>query len=151
MCGIDTTVITDIAKYYRKIGTHIPARAPFVGDDFPKTSAGIHADGLLREERIYNIFDTGKLLKRPPRVALTDKSGSDGVTLWVNSFLGLAKESRLKKTKLVKIMRWVVDQYDVEGRTTTISDKEMLELVKKYLPEEYEQAKKEGRLTEIEL
>jgi len=149
MCGIDTTVITDIAKYYRSIGTHIPIRAPFVGEDFPKTKAGIHADGLLREEKIYNIFDTGKLLKRPPAVEITDKSGSDGVTLWVNNFLGLSRESRLKKTKLVKIMRWVTDQYDIENRTTSISDKEMIELVKKFLPEEYEQARNEGRLAEI--
>ena len=47
-------------------------------------------------------------------------------------------------------MRWVTDQYDVENRTTIISDKEMVELVKKYLPEEYEQAKNEGRLAEIQ-
>ncbi len=150
MCGIDTTIITEITKYYRSIGTHIPSRAPFVGDDFPKTRAGIHADGLIRDERIYNIFDTGKLLNRPPEVALTDKSGSDGVTLWVNNYLGLKPENRLKKTKLVKIMRWVADQYDVENRITSISDKEMVGLVKKHLPGEYEQAKKEERLADIQ-
>ena len=149
LCGIDTTVISNIGKFYRSIGTHVPARLPFVGDDFPKTRAGIHADGLNRDERIYNIFDTTKLLKRPPQVALTDKSGSDGVMMWVNSFLGLAKENRLKKTKLVKIMRWVTDQYDVDNRTTSISDQEMVELVKEYLPDMYELAKKENRMAEI--
>lgn len=146
MCGIDTAVLTEIADYYRSIGTHVPARAPFMGEDFPKTRAGIHADGLNRDERIYNIFDTGKLLNRPPEVALTDKSGSDGVVLWVNNFLGLDRESRLGKTKVVKLMRWVVDQYDVHHRTTAISDKEMADLVKKHLPKRYEQAQKEGRL-----
>ena len=146
MCGIDTTVITDIVKYFRSIGTEIPARAPFVGDDFPKTRAGIHADGLTRDERIYNIFDTTTLLKRPPQVVITDKSGSDGVVLWVNNFLGQDRNSRLKKTKLVKIMRWVTDQYDIEKRTTAISDQEMIDMVKQYLPDLYEQAEKEGRL-----
>ena len=146
MCGIDTTVITEIARYYRSIGTHIPARTPFVGDDFPKTRAGIHADGLTRDERIYNIFDTGKLLNRPPQVALTDKSGSDGVALWVNNYLGLKGSDRIKKTKIVKLMRWVIDQYDVENRTTAISDEEMVELVKKILPERYAEAERQGRL-----
>ncbi len=145
-CGIDTTVITEIADYYRSIGTRVPSRAPFVGEDFTKTRAGIHADGLTRDERIYNIFDTIKLLNRPPEVALTDKSGSDGVALWVNNYLGLDRSQRLKKTKLVKLMRWVTDQYDVEKRTTAISDQEMAALVRKYLPEEYEQARKENRL-----
>jgi len=146
LCGIDTTVITEIANYYRSIGVTIPARTPFVGDDFTKTRAGIHAGGLSQDERIYNIFDTGRLLNRPPQVVLTDKSGSDGVYLWVNNYLGLRDHNRIKKTKLAKIMRWVADQYDVEGRTTAISDEEMIKLVKEHLPEHYERAKQEGRL-----
>jgi len=150
MCGIDTKVLTEMAKYYRSIGTRVPARAPFVGDDFCKTRAGIHADGLTRDERIYNIFDTEKMLDRPTEVALTDKSGSDGAALWVNNYLGLKDKSRLKKTKLVKIMRWVTDQYDVENRTTSISNRELVDLVKKFLPEEYEEAKKQGRIADIQ-
>lgn len=146
MCDIDTTVITDIARYYRSLGTPIPARAPFVGDDFPKTRAGIHADGLAQDERIYNIFDTTTLLQRSPQVVLTDKSGSDGAYLWVNNYLGLSGSQRLKKTKMVKIMRWVTDQYEVENRTTAISDQELIDLVKKHMPDEYEKAQKEGRL-----
>jgi len=99
-------VITDIAHYYRSIGTRISVRYPFVGDDFHKTRAGIHAGGLAREERIYNIFDTGKLLKRPPEVVITDKSGAEGVHLWVNNFLSRHGKDMVKKTKMVKIMRW---------------------------------------------
>ena len=146
LCGIDTTVITEIAEYYRAIGTPVPSRAPFVGDDFPKTRAGIHAGGLSQDERIYNIFDTTRHLKRPPQVALTDKSGSDGVYLWVNNYLGLSGEKRIRKTKLVKILRWVTDQYEVEHRTTAISDEEIIALVKEHLRDEYEKAKAEGRL-----
>jgi len=146
MKGIDTTIITEIAHYYRKIGTRISVRYPFVGDSFHKTRAGIHAGGLARDERIYNIFDTTKLLNRPPEVAITDKSGSEGIHLWVNNFLGLHGNAMIKKTKLVKIMKWVTDQYEVEKRTTAISDKEMERLVKKYLPAEFKKASKEGRL-----
>ena len=46
---------------------------------------------------------------------------------------------------MVKIVRAVADQYEVEARTTAISDREMVELVKKYLPEEYKKAESEGR------
>ena len=148
MCDIDTTLITEIARYYRSIGVHVPVRTPFIGDDFAKTRAGIHADGLAQDERIYNIFDTTKLLNYSPQVSLTDKSGSDGVYLWVNNFLGLTGKDRLKKTKIVKIMRWVNDQYDVEDRITAISDQELADLVKQYLPDQYEQAQKAGRLAQ---
>ena len=111
-----------------------------------KTRAGIHADGLAQDERIYNIFDTTKLLQHAPQVVLTDKSGSDGVYLWVNNYLGLHGKDRLKKTRMVKIMRWVNDQYEVEERNTAISDEELIDLVKQHLPKQYEEAKKEGRI-----
>jgi len=142
-CGIDTTAITDIAEYYEKVIGAPPARNyPFVGRDFNMTRAGIHALGLYMDERVYNIFDTAALLKRPPTVSITDKSGADGVHYWVNDFLGLKGNKRIRKTKLVKIMRWVKDQYDVHGRTTAISSEEMEDLVKKYLPEYYEKRMK---------
>ena len=35
----------------------------FVGKNFNVTRAGIHADGMLKNEEIYNIFDTDKFLK----------------------------------------------------------------------------------------
>ena len=147
--GIDTRVITEIAAYYRSIGTRISVRYPLVGDDFHKTRAGIHAGGLMADERIYNIFDTQKLLDRPPEVAITDKSGSDGIALWVNNFLGLHGEDHIRRSKMVKIMRWVDDQYNVHDRTTSISDKELVEQVKLHLPEEYKAAAQAGRLTMV--
>jgi len=146
LCGIDTRIITEIAHYYRSIGTRISVRYPFLGDNFHKTRAGIHADGLARDERIYNIFDTEKLLDRPPEVVLTDKSGVDGTHLWVNGFLGLHGTDRIKKTKMIKIIKWVGEQYEVENRTTAISDREMIEHVKQHLPTAYEAARNGGRL-----
>ncbi len=63
--GMDPTVITEIADYFRQeIGYEIPPMTPFVGKSFNVTRAGIHADGLLKDEEIYNIFDTRKILGR---------------------------------------------------------------------------------------
>ena len=45
--------------------TALPSNYPFVGRDFNVTRAGIHADGLLKDEEIYNIFDTTKLPRAP--------------------------------------------------------------------------------------
>jgi len=136
--GMDPRAITEAAQYYEsEIGTRLPDNQPFVGRHFNTTRAGIHADGLWRDERIYNIFDTAALLGRSPGVAITDKSGADGVALWVNNFLGLHGDERLSKIKLHKICRWVADQYS-EGRTTAISDAEMIELIRVHLPEHYE-------------
>ena len=134
--GIDTNVITEIAEYYTDcIGTEIPAYYPFVGRNFNVTRAGVHADGLAKYEHIYNIFNTTKLLGRPPRVAITDKSGVDGVALWVNNYLDLKNDKKASKSAVARIARWVRNQYDVEGRNTTISDEEMEEQTRIYLPE----------------
>jgi isopropylmalate/homocitrate/citramalate synthase len=141
--GVNLSVITEMAEYYEKvIGTTLTANYPFVGKDFNTTRAGIHAGGLRKFEQIYNIFDTTTLLNRPPRVAITDKSGTDGVALWVNDFLGLQGEERLTVMKVAKIQRWVMDQYEKEGRMSSITDQEMEEQVKVFLPEYYQSHRK---------
>jgi isopropylmalate/homocitrate/citramalate synthase len=141
--GVNLQVITELAQYYEKeIGTQLPANYPFVGKDFNTTRAGIHAGGLRKFEQIYNIFDTAALLNRPPRVAITDKSGSDGVALWVNEFLGLKGDERLTVMKVAKIFRWVMDQYEKDGRMSSITDQELEEQVKLHLPEYYNKYKK---------
>jgi isopropylmalate/homocitrate/citramalate synthase len=135
LCGINTPVITELADYMRSIGMPIPDNYPFVGKAFNVTRAGIHAGGLRQDERIYNIFDTAKLLGKPPRVMITDKSGTDGVVIWVNDFFGLKGEQMLNKIKCVPIARWVMDQYEKEGRLTAISDEELEAKVKELMPE----------------
>ncbi len=135
LCGIDTLAITELADYMRSIGLPIPDNYPFAGRAFNTTRAGIHAGGLRQDERIYNIFDTEKLLGRPPRVAITDKSGADGVAHWVNEFFGLKDEERINKIKVHRLARWVIDQYDVEGRLTAISDQELEAKAKEFFPD----------------
>jgi isopropylmalate/homocitrate/citramalate synthase len=139
LCGIQTEVITEMADYMRSIGLPIPDNYPLVGKHFNTTRAGIHAGGLRNDERIYNIFDTTALLGRPPRVALTDKSGADGVAHWVNEFFGLKGEDRISKIKIHKLARWVTDQYEKEGRMTAISDEELEAKTEELLPQYWEQ------------
>jgi len=135
--NVDTTVITDIAKYFEKeLHYKIPHNYPFIGKDFNVTRAGIHADGLMKDERIYNIFDTTKLLKRPLGVVVTDKSGVAGIAYWINSYMGLQGDKKIDKRHpgIAQIYNWVLKQYE-QGRTTGLSDEEMLNQTKKYIPE----------------
>jgi isopropylmalate/homocitrate/citramalate synthase len=135
--GIDTAAISEVAEYFRReLSFPIPANYPFVGSEFNSTSAGIHADGMMKNEEIYNIFDTTKILKRPMGVIITDKSGVAGIAHWVNSHLDLDAEKKIDKRHpgLAKINKWVMEQYE-QGRTTSISHDELLEKAKKYLPE----------------
>jgi isopropylmalate/homocitrate/citramalate synthase len=135
--GIDTTMITEMRNYCeRNIGIHIPPNTPFVGANFNATSAGIHADGILKNEEIYNIFNTAKILNRPISISVNDKSGLAGIAQWINSHFALTGKDRVEKTHpgVARINRWVSKQYE-EGRTTSISDQEMEKVARKYLPE----------------
>lgn len=138
--GIDTAAITAMAEYFSKeLGFSIPANYPFVGAEFNSTSAGIHADGMMKNEEIYNIFDTTKILKRPMGVIVTDKSGIAGIAHWVNSHLGLDADKKIDKRHpgLAKMNKWVLEQYE-QGRTTSISHEELQEKAKKFLSEYFE-------------
>jgi hypothetical protein len=135
--GIDPTVITEVRNYYeRAIGEHIPKNYPFVGAEFNTTRAGIHADGLLKNEQIYNIFNTTKILNRPLTVTINDKSGVAGIAQWINAYFALAEKERVDKRHpgVAKIYKWVKDEYD-QGRTTDVSSEEMVKRTRKYLPE----------------
>ena len=138
LCGIRTEAITELAAYMRSIGLLIPDNYPFAGKYFNTTRAGIHAGGLRHDERVYNIFDTTTLLGVPPRVAITDKSGVDGVAYWVNEFFGLHGEEQISKIKVHKLARWVIDQYEQVGRITAMSDDELADKVEELMPEYWE-------------
>ncbi|MGQ9705602.1 MAG: 2-isopropylmalate synthase [bacterium] len=134
--GMNLQVITELADYFRSIGVNIPDNYPFVGRYFNVTSAGIHADGVLKNEEIYNIFDTAKVLNRPYGIAVTDKSGVSGIALWFNQYLKLTGDKAIDKKHpgVAEIYKWVMAEYD-KRRTTSISPEELIELGKKYLPE----------------
>ena len=135
--GINTTIITDIAHYFEKeVGVKIPANYPLIGSDFNLTRAGVHLDGLIKNEEIYNIFDTVKILKRPIETMITDKSGKAGIAYWINLRLGLKDDNTIDKRHpgISKIYSWVMDEYE-SGRATDISHEEMDKKVRQYIPE----------------
>ncbi len=136
MDGMDPTVITEIAEYFRKdMGYDIPPMTPFVGRSFNVTRAGIHADGLMKDEEIYTIFDTKKLLNRPATVEITKTSGFAGIAYWVNQNYRLTAENQLAKNDplIVALKSWVDEEYEA-GRQTMISHKEMEERIEALAP-----------------
>ncbi|MBE5942364.1 MAG: 2-isopropylmalate synthase [Lachnospiraceae bacterium] len=129
--GADTTVITELAEYYKKeLDFDVPDQTPFVGKNFNITRAGIHADGLLKNEEIYNIFDTDKFLNRPVQVAVSNTSGLAGIAHWINTHYKLRVEDKIDKSEpiVATVKEWVDKEYD-EGRVTAITDEELERVV----------------------
>ena len=129
--GMDTTVITELAEYYEKeIGYRVPSRTPFVGKNFNVTRAGIHADGLLKNEEIYNIFDTNKFLNRPVLVAVSNTSGLAGIAHWINTYYRLKDERAVDKNSVLvtKVKEWVDAEYE-SGRVTVLTDDELVRVI----------------------
>lgn len=127
--GMDTRVITEIGEYFKnELGYDIPPRTPFVGRDFNVTKAGIHADGLMKDEEIYNIFNTEKLLNRPAKVAVDAHSGMAGIAHWLNGYFASEGIDRRvdKRDEVIVRMKEMVDREYEGGRTTTLSDEELL-------------------------
>ncbi len=135
--GIDTRAITEMAEYFKeRLGVQIPKNYPLVGEDFNATSAGVHVDGLLKNEEIYNIFDTQRILGRPISVIISDKSGTAGIAHWINTHLKLSGDRRVDKRHpgVVKIYKRIMEEYEA-GRVTSLSNGEMMALAKRYLPQ----------------
>ncbi|NLW83800.1 MAG: 2-isopropylmalate synthase [Phycisphaerae bacterium] len=120
---INYAAITDLAHYANKeLGFNIQPNYPLVGKDFNVTRAGIHADGLLKNEEIYNCFDTLKLLKRPVGVAITDKTGAAGIKHWIE------ERYEVDIPKHDSRVIYIKDQIDAEyaaDRMSAITDDEM--------------------------
>ena len=131
MDGMDFTAITEIADYFeREINYIVPPKTPFVGRAFNSTRAGIHADGLLKDEEIYNIFDTAKILNRPARVSVNKTSGLAGIAFWINDYYSLPDEYKVTKNDpLVVAMKERVDAEYEEGRNSSFGDDELVNLI----------------------
>ena len=137
---MDIYAITDMADYMeREIGLEISPRQPFVGRHFNVTRAGIHADGLLKDEEIYNIFNTAKILNRPALVAVDATSGLAGVAHWMNGYFRLSGEHVIDKNDplVVAVREMVVEQY-ANGRNTVMGDEELEIMTRNADVERYE-------------
>jgi isopropylmalate/homocitrate/citramalate synthase len=140
-------VITEIANYFeREIKYQIPSRTPFVGDAFNKTRAGIHADGILKDEEIYNIFDTERILNKPVLVTVGSHSGLAGIAVWINKYFKLKEKRRINKRdpRVLKIKEWIDEEY-TKGRITSFSDEELESMVRRLMSELFEINKSEAK------
>ncbi len=136
MDGMDPTVITEIAEYFQKdIGYKVPDMTPFVGRNFNVTRAGIHADGLMKDQEIYTIFDTEKLLNRPATVQIGKASGLAGIAYWINQNYRLEGENKLdKRDPLVVAMKdWIDKEYE-DGRQTVLANSELEDKIAELAP-----------------
>ena len=136
MDGMDPTVITEIADYFRRdIGYNVPDMTPFVGRNFNVTRAGIHADGLMKDQEIYTIFDTKKLLNKAPTVQIGKASGLAGIAYWINSTFDLPPEKQVSKHDelVVNMKKWIDEEYE-DGRQTILSNKELESMLERLAP-----------------
>lgn len=123
--NVNYAAITELSEYVRKeLGFAIPHNYPLVGRDFNVTRAGIHADGLSKNEEIYNCFDTKKLLNRPVSVAITDKTGAAGIKHWIEARYHI--EIPKHNPRITKIKNRIDAEY-LADRVSVISDEEMFE------------------------
>ncbi|MFA7485227.1 MAG: 2-isopropylmalate synthase [Phycisphaerae bacterium] len=120
---VNYAAITELAQYAEnELGFRIPSNYPLIGANFNVTSAGIHADGLLKNEEIYNCFDTQKLLNRPVSVAITDKAGAAGVKHWIESKYQIEIAKHDPRVQQVKER---IDSEYTHDRISAISDDEL--------------------------
>ena len=126
--GVNYAALTELADYARKeLNFEISRNYPLVGQDFNVTRAGIHADGLLKNEEIYNCFNTLKLLDRPVGVAIADKTGAAGIKHWVETRYDVQVPKHDPRITRIK------DRIDAEyaaDRISVISDDEMHQWVR---------------------
>jgi isopropylmalate/homocitrate/citramalate synthase len=128
--GMNPEVITEIAQYYKeKLGYNIPPMTPFIGENFNVTRAGIHADGMMKDAEIYNIFDTEKVLGVPAAVSISKTSGTAGIAYWINNHYKLSDTEKVsKRDEIVIKMKEYIDELYAEGRVTLMTDTELEEL-----------------------
>lgn len=132
--GLNLLKLSEIGEYFEeKLSYSIPENYPFLGKNAFTTRAGIHADGLLKDHRIYNIFDTEKLLGRGPEILINNRSGRAGIAYWVNKKLGTSNGDFISKDdhRISLLYDEIMKVYE-SGRVTAFSDNEMEELFKKY-------------------
>jgi len=133
--GINLKVLRKVKEYFLSIGYNIPEFQPILGDNAFRTKAGIHVDGLLKNPEVYLPFDPNVTLGIPASIMVNVYSGKAGVIYWIKSMFNLDSMDDLKNDRRVNQLYNEVIKLYTDGRTAPVSDYEMLQLVKKYMPE----------------
>ena len=120
---VDYAALAELAQWIQhEMGFNIPQHYPLVGSNANVTCAGIHADGLAKHKEIYNAYDTDRLLNRPSRVDISDRSGAAGIAHWITRHYKIPVAKRDPRVGRLKQM---IDEVYASGRSTFISDQEM--------------------------
>ena len=87
---------------------------------------------MLKDEEIYNIFDTAAILNRPASVAVDSRGGTASVAHWINAYFRLKDDNIIDKSDpLVQAVRRQVDELYAEGRNTVMGDEELEVMVRR--------------------
>jgi isopropylmalate/homocitrate/citramalate synthase len=92
----------------------------------------------MKDQEIYNIFDTEKILNRPAAVSISNTSGLAGIAYWINNYYRLSPEEMIgKQDALVSAMKAEIDEQYADGRTTIMCDEELVGIVEKLAPNRF--------------
>ena len=85
---------------------------------------------MLKNEEIYNIFDTDKFLNRPALVSVSNTSGAAGIAYWINAYYKLTGDRQIDKNSelVARLKKWVDQEYE-DGRVTVLTDEELVEKI----------------------
>ena len=84
----------------------------------------------MKNEEIYNIFDTEKYLNRPVLCSVSNTSGLAGIAHWINTYYKLKNENCVdKNSDLVKAIKVWVDEEYAGGRVTVLTDEELIAVI----------------------
>ncbi|MBO3801481.1 MAG: 2-isopropylmalate synthase [Thermoproteota archaeon] len=132
--NVDLTPIKDAANLFRKLGFNISDYYPLVGNNAFQTKAGIHIDGILKNPEVYLPFDSEKILGIKPKVEINSYSGKAGVVYWLLNNFNI-NHDHIKSDKRIDLIYSEITKMFENGRKNPITDAEMLNLVKSYMPE----------------
>ncbi|SHJ53949.1 Isopropylmalate/homocitrate/citramalate synthases [Dethiosulfatibacter aminovorans DSM 17477] len=125
---INFAMLNEIVAFFdEEFGFKVHTKMPFLGAESNSTRAGIHADGIMKNADIYNSFNSKDIFNRNIKIVVNQYSGVAGISGWINLYYDLARDVRIsKKDSRISLIKNLIDaEYD-SGRTTAISDKEMV-------------------------
>lgn len=84
----------------------------------------------MKDEEIYNIFDTKKILNRPATVMIGKTSRLAGIAYWINENYQLSPSQAVSKNSelVMELKKWIDKEYE-DGRQTSLSVSELEEKI----------------------
>ena len=111
----------------------------FGRNEFEGHGVGSVNEVLMKDEEIYTIFDTKKILNKPATVQISKTSGLAGIAYWINQAFRLEGEEAVdKRDPLILAMKDWIDQEYEDARQTAMTDRELEEKIAELAPGLYQ-------------